>query len=427
MRMNIYTILFLFALIGCEKNTGGGIDVPPPPPSDSTSTIVQWEWIQDAPQFDGLPINPVIFKDWYIVPIFEAVKSKEQVFVFNKYTGELEWTYDFPDEIFPRIHNLEIWNDYLLIVSIGGFVCLDMNSRQEVWRYKLQNWEEGDNDIYINGNFLYAENRLILDDKDTPFMKASHVTKYDMRTGEREIILYEERIDSIEASPSFNPLVVYQNGGRDYYIFQRDYQSPIIGPRELTLDLVCMDAQTKEIVWENKQYCEIAAGWNFSPVIYGDRVIVCGDWSLYCFDAKTGEFIWRHEFVEMKPSGGFMFTGPYLLEGVIYAIGTSGLMYALDADTGDEIWKNVIPPKLEGGVYLGPAPVSQDDLLIREGYLFTNTLDGDFMLFDASTGEEVERHKANRRYVGQNILYDEESDLYYICTWDKLKAFRLRK
>ena len=43
-----------------------------------------------------------------------------------------------------------------------------------------------------------------------------------------------------------------------------------------------------------------------------------------------------------------------------------------------------------------------------------------------NTGKLIEKHNPVR-YAGKNILYDEYSDMSYITTYGKIKAFRLRR
>jgi len=109
---------------------------------------------------------------------------------------------------------------------------------------------------------------------------------------------------------------------------------------------------------------------------------------------------------------------------MVYCIRTTGVLYAIDANTGLELWSTFSLPEHLG---LGPAPASQDQPLIREGIIFANSWsDGDLILFDQATGEELERHK-DEKYSGENIVYDEETDLYYVTTYGKIKAFKLRR
>lgn len=67
---------------------------------------------------------------------------------------------------------------------------------------------------------------------------------------------------------------------------------------------------------------------------------------VYCFDAATGNELWRHEYPEdLNPkyyNGGTSST-PTVSDGRVYTLSKTARAFCLDADTGDVIWDKKLP------------------------------------------------------------------------------------
>ena len=99
--------------------------------------------------------------------------------------------------------------------------------------------------------------------------------------------------------------------------------------------LYCFDAATGEVVWRFETFYEVFS----SPVIHRDKVYFgeglhyTEDATFYCVDADTGEEIWSF------PTTSHVESSPSAADGkVIFGAGDDGV-YCLDAETGRKLWQ----------------------------------------------------------------------------------------
>jgi len=119
------------------------------------------------------------------------------------------------------------------------------------------------------------------------------------------------------------------------------------------------------IVWETK------VGTGFSAVSVADgKAYTIGNVDdtdiVYCFDAITGDEVWKYSFPEpLSPKnyeGGCSAT-PTINNGKLYTLSKTGKVFCLDANTGEEIWKRQLPYKVPTWGFAS-SPVIIDDLVI---------------------------------------------------------------
>lgn len=81
--------------------------------------------------------------------------------------------------------------------------------------------------------------------------------------------------------------------------------------------------ETPEIIWESDEYLSDVP----SPVATKELLFMATSYGVViCYDAKTGEIYWEHEF-----DNGF-YSSPMLVEGKIYLIDMQGIMHVFAAE-----------------------------------------------------------------------------------------------
>ncbi len=133
--------------------------------------------------------------------------------------------------------------------------------------------------------------------------------------------------------------------------------------------LQCLDAVTGKQIWQSASYPAVVIsgpaashpGPRSSPVVSGGKVVSVGiSGDLACFDAVTGNELWRNE--EFKGAIPMFYTGmsPLVISGICIAhLGgpDAGQFVALDLESGKVIWKTAG----EGPTYSSPALLTVDD------------------------------------------------------------------
>ncbi len=119
--------------------------------------------------------------------------------------------------------------------------------------------------------------------------------------------------------------------------------------------VLCFDAKTGEPVWTHEYDCEYKisypAGPRATPTVDGDKVYTLGaEGRLCCLDANTGDELWfkelKEEYKIEAPIWGFC--GHPLVDGekLICLVGGEGsVAVAFDKNTGKELWRALSAPE----------------------------------------------------------------------------------
>ncbi len=92
---------------------------------------------------------------------------------------------------------------------------------------------------------------------------------------------------------------------------------------------------------------QVEKTYQYTNGVTKDKWLISADDVVICFDAQSGETLWKTVFIEKGLNWqGFNKAGPGLTtcvsNGKVYAVGTTGRMYCLDAATGDSHWESHI-------------------------------------------------------------------------------------
>ena len=147
-----------------------------------------------------------------------------------------------------------------------------------------------------------------------------------------------------------------------------------------------IDANTGASKWRKSYAAPLSpnsyeGGPNAMPTVSGGKVYTVGkEGQLHCFDAATGNVVWKrhaNEWGASPPDWGF--AGPATIEGdlALYNIGDAGC--ALNKNTGEVVWKSA-----GGGAgYAPPVPVPAPD-----GKVYVIFRAAGLVAVDPATGQE---------------------------------------
>ncbi|MEZ6060563.1 MAG: PQQ-binding-like beta-propeller repeat protein [Planctomycetaceae bacterium] len=121
--------------------------------------------------------------------------------------------------------------------------------------------------------------------------------------------------------------------------------------------ILCFDAESGDLIWKHEHPARYTisypAGPRATPVVDNGRVYTIGAVGhMFCFDAATGKIFWKKEFQEdfgtELPTWG-MAASP-LVDGdkLITLVGgrDGALVVCFDKNTGDEIWRSLDDPAI---------------------------------------------------------------------------------
>ncbi len=143
---------------------------------------------------------------------------------------------------------------------------------------------------------------------------------------------------------------------------------------------------------------EIGEGYSGPAVADGrvfltDRITDQQNERILCFDAESGDLLWKHEhparYTISYPAGPR--ATPVIDEGRVYTIGAVGHMFCFDAATGDVVWKKEFQEDFGTELPtwgMAASPLVDGDKLIT----LVGGTDGALVVcFDKHTGEEIWR------------------------------------
>ena len=163
------------------------------------------------------------------------------------------------------------------------------------------------------------------------------------------------------------PFGFSQSTSTDWPMSQRDSQHTGFAPGSApdSSQLKFKVNPYSDIYYGNDASAEL--DYTHSPIIIGNRVIVSGvvysggvyNFSLYALDRASGRLLWA------SPVGFEAVATPAAYNDRIVVPSRDGHLYCFDADTGDLVWKFQIPWNFQG--WVAPSPIVQDGIVYQVG------------------------------------------------------------
>ncbi len=150
---------------------------------------------------------------------------------------------------------------------------------------------------------------------------------------------------------------------------------------------IALNASTGEVLWET----ETTGAMSFSGSYYKGKLLKAGEQDniFYCFDAETGEILWKYN---PGTQLGYWVSGSAAAYDMVYELNKDGNLYALDINSGELVWKYQGPGYLfwpgwpvvaDGKVYATTGQrVSYDPYTLEYS-------ESEFVCLDAYTGDLV--------------------------------------
>ncbi|MFO7958941.1 MAG: SUMF1/EgtB/PvdO family nonheme iron enzyme [Candidatus Brocadiia bacterium] len=224
------------------------------------------------------------------------------LYALDAETGELKWRfsrhYD-PVRCGPAVAYGVVWAGFGTY-SGGGLSGLDVETGEEVWRYRFRGMNRGPVGVATDGKAIYAPAADI------------HCFAADIRT---EYPTWRRHVPPCHASmPVWEELVIHHGRGR----------------------LQALDKQTGETVWSVRRDDPPEADRNptASPAV--DQGLLYAAWkdgTVQALDVRTGRQEWAYE------CGSYCFSSPALADGLLFVGSDDGCLHAIDAGSGGAIWK----------------------------------------------------------------------------------------
>jgi outer membrane protein assembly factor BamB len=404
-------LLFISLFLGaCEKSD----PITPDNQEMEQDTIFELVWANRM-NFDKEIVNlsnGVSFKDWFIYP--GDLDDPSTIMAFNKDTGEKDWELILDEVPGSEIVFMVVHDNLLIAKNAYSLFAIDLETRNLLWYKNLHA-------IGIRlGRMTLAENNKVYLKADFGFgtsLQILHIFEFDPLTGENRVV-YSKSPDNTGIY-SCSPPAIWNDpeSGKELLIFNL-YPDSYAPPEKGAQFLIGVDPSTKEELWSIPIVDQFGSGGGHAPVIV-NNIAITGGWDkIFSIDLISKKISWETKFD--YPWAVWSKTQRLVVNDKIYANTSQEDVACLDLETGNFIWTN---PK--GG------PNCTDNMLYYEKedlLVFTSWGYGSVMILDAITGETIHReHRYDNSSFNNDIVYDEERDMFFTSTHKHAIGFKVRR
>jgi outer membrane protein assembly factor BamB len=225
----------------------------------------------------------------------------------------------------------------------GFFYALDAGTGAIAWKYRT--WKPWESAVYANGAVYVGSDQ-------------SKVFAFDALTG--ALNWTADTGGRVRSTPSISNGVLYV-GADDY----RTY---------------AFDAATGALKWKSEVFPNLGIVRSSPAVANGLVYVDTGETvpmggHTYALDADTGAVVWSHIM------GDYATSSPAVANGVVYTGSFDYTIYAFDALTGEKLWNSSVTA-MHGGI--------ESSIAVVGGSLFVGSNDGNLYAFGLSQGDPVQ-------------------------------------
>jgi outer membrane protein assembly factor BamB len=301
-----------------------------------------WSW-----RPEGLPMG----SGFQGAPVVDGGKiyfrTGTSLYCINEAEGDLMWEYDFGVPL-GGVSSVAVYDGKIYGISMNSIWCIEAGYSQAY--HPVLKWE-----TFSNGNFtIDPEYSGIIGSPAAGEGKVIGIGRgsgdvFCLNATTGEWIWTVHTGDITQYTPTiYDGKVYYGNNNGDLY---------------------CWNADNGEEIW--KHNFSLGVGWS-ATVAYGKVYAASYDGWFRAFDANTGQVEWEidntaaqvpHPFLDYW---GVWHSAPAVADNKVYLGAHDGYFYCWDASTGEEIWKYMVG----GNVCAGPA-IADGRVYVGSIYIYT--------------------------------------------------------
>jgi eukaryotic-like serine/threonine-protein kinase len=268
--------------------------------------------------------------------------NDQHLYALNATDGSVVWTYLLggkPHDSSPLVVNGMVY----IGARDGYFYALNAGTGALAWKYRT--WKPWESAAYANGTVFVGSDQS----KVFAFDAVTGALRWTADTGGR-----------VRCTPSISNGVLYV-GADDY----RTY---------------AFDAATGSLKWKSEIFPNLGIVRSSPAVANGLVYVDTGETvpmggHTYALDADTGAVVWSHTM------GDYATSSPAVANGVVYTGSFDFTIYAFDALTGEKLWGSSVTA-MTGGI--------ESSIAVVGGSLFVGSNDGSLYAFALAPGDPVQ-------------------------------------
>ena len=327
--VNMLVVISLFLFYCCgESFMSLPEPVIPSPPVQNNKLQVIWQaplGVTDTNIY--LSNGPVITDNKIAIGAgrgvqFRAKSSGEFLFFWDDWLGS-----DFNHTQQPQI----LGQDVFINSQIKTYL-IDSQSGQTIWKHRV---EHGDAYSNITLGNIYHGSR----DKSNLYNDFVFLTKINTNSGKRDTLLTIPKMNDYE--PGLQPPAGWISPKGDSLLIFVVRSLNFGGDLDESLDAYAYNMTADSIEWSLIDFDPDGSARVGPPLVEDDLVYISGVRTLYCLNAGDGSLVWQRRFED--DAQGFsedLFISAIIKVGHRLVISpTNSNTYCFDAYTGEELWK----------------------------------------------------------------------------------------
>lgn len=287
----------------------------------------------------------------------------------------------------------QIFGQNIFVNSQIKTYLIDSNNGETIWKHLIEHGAP-----YTNitlGKIFHS----IRDDSPQK-VNFSYLTEIYPNSGERDTILLIPKINNY--NPNLEPPAGWITPNNDSLLFFVNRSLNFGGDLDEQLDAYAYNMTADSIEWKLTDFDIEGTSRVGPPLVEDDLVFISGERTLYCLNAVDGTSVWEHRFED--DTGGFsesLFISASIKIGHRLIISpTNSNTYCFDAFTGQILWKET------------DSASSPQNMVHHNGVIYTvGNGDGKLFAFDLETGEHYWRAFPPNRRSDSRASFSNEIDL----------------
>ena len=249
-------------------------------------------------------------------------------------TGEQLWRWEDPTETgYSSKVGKSRYQNRLCYTKWGKNYVLDLNTGQVIW--EQEDKECGSPRITRLGNFFYTVHQPCGQVPTSVTLVRTDLRK-DYPAWDSVYTVYAA--DNQGYTPSFEMPALWVTPSGDSILYFQNRQIHYSNNLEDRVDLHAYNLSQDRLLWRRDSITPSGNSSVQPPLVSEDKVYFTGERVILCFDALTGELIWKNELGDGM-NVHFLLSNMLIADHILVVKNTNDNAYGLNPDTGVEIWR----------------------------------------------------------------------------------------
>ena len=388
--MSIFILIFSFLIFSSCEVDSMELPTPEPPAEQVEKLQIVWQVPMGVVDTNVYRNSGVVLANDKVIATPHK-PGRSIVYFWDKNTGD--FLFDWDDWINPTFANIpvQIIDGHIFGSSWHQAFLIDENNGQTIWRSTPISHGEPRTAVTLGEIFHTGRDRS---PQNADF---AYLTRLAKDSGKRDTLLTIPERNDYE--PGLEPPAGWISSKGDSLLIFVNRSLDFGGTLDESLDVYAYNLTADSIEWSLLDFDIDGTSRVGTPLIEDDFVYISGVRTLYCLNAGDGSLVWQRRFED--DAQGFsedLFISAIIKVGHRLVISpTNSNTYCFDAYTGEELWKET------------DSASSPQNMVHHEGIIYTvGRGDGKIFAFDLETGEHYWReYPPNRKSDSRAGFYNE--------------------